>query len=74
MTRDDSVLYGQRQLLTLKLADCIQIYLYAHIYGLVTVLGRIQSSFSSITVSIGYEPGTHYYLDYMIFKTKPLQP
>jgi hypothetical protein len=37
-------------------------HLYDYIYGLVALLDGIQSSFSSITISTGYEPGTHYNL------------
>ena len=43
--------------MTLVRADGIQPYWYVHIYtGLVALLDRIQSSFSSITISTGYEP------------------
>jgi len=39
-------------------------HLYSYIYGLVALLDNIQSSFSSITISTGYEPSARYNLDY----------
>jgi len=41
----------------------------SYIYGLVALLDNIQSSFSSITISTGYEPGAHYnlYHEYSIY-------
>jgi len=37
-------------------------HLYSYIYGLVALLDNIQSSFSSITICTGYEPGARYNL------------
>jgi hypothetical protein len=44
-------------------------HLYSYIYGLVALLDNKQSSFSSITISTGYEPGAHYnlYYEYSIY-------
>jgi len=41
----------------------------SYIYGLVALLDNIQSSFSSITMSTGYEPGArcNLYYDYSIY-------
>jgi len=41
----------------------------SYIYGLVGLLDNIQSSFSSITISTGYEPGARYnlYYEYSIY-------
>jgi len=48
MAGDGDDLYGQSSLLTLVRADGIQPYWYGHIYtGLVALLDRIQSIFSS---------------------------
>ena len=58
MAGHDDVPYGQRWQLTLVWADGIRLYWYFHIYnGLVALLDRIQSSFTSITISTGYTPG-----------------
>jgi len=43
---------------------CTHSPLYSYIYGLVALLDNIQSSFSSITISTGYEPGADYHLYY----------
>ena len=49
---DGDVSYGRRRLLTLVRADGIQPYWYVHIFtGLMALLDRIQSSFSSSTSS-----------------------
>jgi hypothetical protein len=49
--------------LTLVRADGIQPYWYVHIYtGLVALSDTIQLSFSSITISTGYEPSACYNL------------
>jgi len=48
-------------------------HLYSYIYGLVALLDNIQSSFSSITISTGYEPGARYdlYYEYSIYILQP---
>jgi len=57
MAGDSDVSYGRRSLLTLVRADGIQPYWYVHIYtGLVALLDRSQSSFSSIIISTPYIP------------------
>ena len=44
-----------------------------YIYGLVALLDSLQSSFSSITISIGYEPGARYYF-YLTILKEPQEP
>ena len=78
MAGDDSCMAGGESRMT---GDCcrpegsiyrcvrMHSHLYLYIYGLVALLDNIQLSFSSITISTGYEPGAHYnlYYEYSIY-------
>ena len=78
MARDDSsVAWGESCMtgdcsrLEGSIHRCVRMHshLYSYIYGLVALLNNVQSSFSSITIGTGYEPGARYnlYYEYCIF-------
>jgi len=66
MAGDESRMTGDSCRPEESIHRCVHMHshLYSYIYGLVALLDDIQSSFSSITISTGYEPGARYNLYY----------
>jgi hypothetical protein len=71
MARDEPRMTGDYCRPEESIHRCVRTHshLYSYIYGLVALLDYIQSSFSSITISTGYEPGARYnlYYEYSIY-------
>jgi hypothetical protein len=78
MAGDDSRMTGDCCRPEGSIHRCVRTHshLYSYIYGLVALLDNIQSSFSSITISTGYEPGARYHLyhAYAIYISRSQEP
>jgi len=59
MARDESRMTGDYCRPDKSTHRCVRTHshLYSYLYGLVALLDNMQSSFSSMTISTGYEPG-----------------